>query len=103
MQWLCSKQKTVVFGPRFFRSAFCCGTRRQTQSCRDGIGIPSYGRYDTVFHFGTGCKLKSATCAGIFHRQPGSVLLTAGNALLNEVHAFGAVIDIRVDGILLFK
>lgn len=45
----------------------------------------------------------SGTGSCVFHGYPGSVLSTAFDALLNEVHAFGTVINVRIDGVFCFE
>src|SRR5690606_39951605 len=38
----------------------------------------------------------------VLHRQPGAVLPAALDALLNEIHPFNAVVDIRVNRVAAF-
>jgi len=55
-----------------------------TGSGQDGTGVPSYGIEDSIFNLASCYARESATRAGVLHRQPGTVLLAAGDALLNE-------------------
>jgi hypothetical protein len=38
----------------------------------------------------------------MFHRQPSSILLAAGDALLDEIHPFHSIMHIGVDGVEAF-
>ena len=46
---------------------------------------------------------QSTACRIVLQRQPSRILLTAGNALLNEVHAFDTVVDVWIERITSIK
>lgn len=46
---------------------------------------------------------QSTACRIVLQRQPSRILLTAGNALLNEVHAFDTIVDVWIERITSIK
>ena len=102
-----SRQKTVVDGPRFFCGMFDRRTWLQAHTdstdSQDGTGVPSCCVENSVFPEMPSYTTKSTTNAGVFHWQPDTVLLAAGNTLLNEEHAFCTIVNVRIDRVLFLE